>query len=543
MTRHGWHDATLDETAVRLWWEKTPTANVAIACGPSNLAVLDVDHGIATAEDAEHFLAALGIPETYMVRTGRRPEYGLQVYFEGAIPDVGLWKAAGGEGQIKSAGGYVMAAGSIHPDSKLAYEVADSAALAGTPAVVREMKPERAPSAADDGAPITSNRNVALTSMAGKLRNAGLSAAALEAALAQVNTDRCVPPLGDDEVSRIAANASKWELPQDGPEVLIGKPESNEPVLPVDWRSRYHSPEDLLYVEPGRFMVEGILYEGSIVGLAGYAGDRKSIVSLNLAASCVTGEPFMGHFKVANRPKRVLYLCPEMGLREVAERAHGLGMMPLVGKDIFFRTLDKAGKMRLPELTPEELDGALVVLDTAIRFLEGSENDPQDMARFADELFRLRSDGATVWVLFHSSKASVGQDLTLQNAVRGSGELAAMLSACWATRLTDPADRFGSPSRMYPMKVREFEALPFEFGVDRATAACSIIGAPATEAMLRSRKDDAARDALARILAAEPDLGINKIRERLKAAGYGKGQQWVTRTKTQINGSGVTVEA
>lgn len=187
------------------------------------------------------------------------------------------------------------------------------------------------------------------------------------------------------------------------------------------------------------------------MGLAGYAGDRKSIVSLNLAAACVTGTPFMGRFAVPNPPTRVLYLCPEMGLRECAERVRGLGMTAHVGKTLFFRTLDKAGEVRLPDMQPEELDGALVILDTAIRFLEGSENDPQDMARFAEQLFRLRSGGATVWALFHSSKASAGQDLTLQNAVRGSSELAAMLSACWATRLIDPTDRFGSNSRLFPL--------------------------------------------------------------------------------------------
>lgn len=214
------------------------------------------------------------------------------------------------------------------------------------------------------------------------------------------------------------------------------------------WMENYHKASDLLNVPPGRFMVDGMLFENSISALAGYAGDRKSIVSLNLAAACVTGQPFMGRFAVSNPPKRVLYLCPEMGLRELAKLANSLGMMEYVGKSLFFRSLDMSGKQRLSTLSNHELKGALVILDTAVRFIDGKENDPQDMARFSDELFRLRSCGATVWVLFHSSKASVGQELSLQNAVRGSSEIAAMLSMCWATRLNEPAKRFDSTSRL-----------------------------------------------------------------------------------------------
>lgn len=225
MLPNGWHGASNDEAQIRAWWSRNPDANVGIACNPSGLAVLDVDHGLASAEDARLFLATLGVTkETYCVRTGRRPEFGVQAYFSGAIPDVGDWKIEGCSGQVKSLGGYVMAAGSIHPDSKLAYEVLTGSpdSLLATPAGVREIKPERKPSAVDDGEPITENRNVRLTSIAGKLRNAGLSADAIEAALLQVNADRCQPPLDEDEVVKIAEHAGAWKMPEDEPVAVIG---------------------------------------------------------------------------------------------------------------------------------------------------------------------------------------------------------------------------------------------------------------------------------------------------------------------------------
>ena len=80
MTKHGWKDATTDETQLRAWWEDKPDANVAIATGPSRLRVVDVDHGL-NAASFRAWLDERG-GETYTVRTGRRPEFGVQLYCE-----------------------------------------------------------------------------------------------------------------------------------------------------------------------------------------------------------------------------------------------------------------------------------------------------------------------------------------------------------------------------------------------------------------------------------------------------------------------------
>src|SRR5271163_2648933 len=123
---NGKDDASNDEAIIRRWWKAKPEANVGIACGPSNLAVLDIDHGVDSLDSVKNWMARNNIDGSYYaVRTGRRPEYGLQVYFEGAIPDVGLWKLDGCEGQVKSQGGYVMAAGSVHPSGERYEAVVD----------------------------------------------------------------------------------------------------------------------------------------------------------------------------------------------------------------------------------------------------------------------------------------------------------------------------------------------------------------------------------------------------------------------------------
>ncbi|MGA9508491.1 MAG: bifunctional DNA primase/polymerase [Candidatus Sulfotelmatobacter sp.] len=109
LTLHGFKDASIDPEQIRAWWTKWPDANVAIACGASGIAVFDIDHGLENAEGFAHLSAAMDLPETYAVRTGRRDDYGVQVYFSGVVDDVGDFRVHGCNGQIKSSGGYVMA--------------------------------------------------------------------------------------------------------------------------------------------------------------------------------------------------------------------------------------------------------------------------------------------------------------------------------------------------------------------------------------------------------------------------------------------------
>lgn len=377
---HGFHDASNDEATIRRWWAARPDANVGIACGASNLTVVDCDHGNATEEEALAWTKRAGLPETYTVHTGRRwdpkdperkPESGIQVYYSCAMPGVGEFALGGCTGQVKSRDGYVMAAGSIHPHSNEAYEVLIDAPVVSLPDVVRSLKTERKP-VEDDGQPISENRNIRLTSIAGKLRNAGLSAAALEVALIQVNADRCVPPLEEEEVERIAANATKWELPEPDPAVTIGG-KSAAPKVPLDWRTRYMSEEDYLNVRPPEFLIDGFLVKKSIAMLGGPVAQRKSIIALNIAHALCTGEPLFGYFDVTEKPTRTVYLCPEMGAASFVKRIKQIGLGAYVGKTLFVQTMSEA-PAALDDLG-EELPGAVVIVDTITRFIEGDENN------------------------------------------------------------------------------------------------------------------------------------------------------------------------
>jgi hypothetical protein len=144
MTAHGFKDATLDEATIRAWWEKNPDANPAISTGPSKLLVVDNDHGLTSMDEATAWMERNGFPPTYAVRTGRRPEFGLQLYYQsdGSRGCAG-WKLNGCSGDIRAEGGYVMAAGSIHPDSGEAYTaLLDGTPVAPAPQFVKNLAPE-----------------------------------------------------------------------------------------------------------------------------------------------------------------------------------------------------------------------------------------------------------------------------------------------------------------------------------------------------------------------------------------------------------------
>jgi bifunctional DNA primase/polymerase-like protein len=90
-THHGYKDATVDPEKIREWWDAMPSANPGFYPGGSDDAVLDIDHGLT---DLESFIAwrdRNGIPATYTVRSGSRPEFKVHMYFKGAMRDVGLW--------------------------------------------------------------------------------------------------------------------------------------------------------------------------------------------------------------------------------------------------------------------------------------------------------------------------------------------------------------------------------------------------------------------------------------------------------------------
>jgi putative DNA primase/helicase len=239
---HGFKDSSADPERVRLWWAANPNFNIGVNCGASGIAVVDIDAGLASKEEFDTWFARSGLPQTYTVHTGRRTSYGVQMYFHGEMRSSGAKKfnLNGCSGEVKAVGGYVVGAGSIHPDSLEPYEVICDAPFADLPELIQASVQQKTAVKVDLKQPdpggqqekekiLEGNRNNAATSFAGSMVNAGITdAQELYRCLKAWNRSNCDPPLEDAELKALALGAAANFKPAPSTEV---SPEW-EPVTP-----------------------------------------------------------------------------------------------------------------------------------------------------------------------------------------------------------------------------------------------------------------------------------------------------------------------
>ena len=212
---HGVLDATSDAATIRGWWTKHPDANIGIATGrASGIVVTDGD--VKGGHDPVGSLLALGggrfPPETLRSAT---PSDGWHQYF--LAPAVEIRNSAGTLGpglDVRGEGGYVLAPPSIvngkayrwindpedDPVAEMPQWLLD--AMTGVVGLPRTETPGAIPSG---------QRNSALASLAGSMRNRGMTPEAIEAALLAENYARCDPPLAEREVRQIAKSIGRYE--------------------------------------------------------------------------------------------------------------------------------------------------------------------------------------------------------------------------------------------------------------------------------------------------------------------------------------------
>lgn len=217
---HGCLDATRDPEQIAAWWRQEPRANIGLACGDGGL-IVDVDgpQGAAWVESME-------LPETLTVRTAN----GEHRYY--SIPE-GVHVGNATEGisnppqiHLRGAGGYVVAPPSVHPSGAL-YQWLDVDEAAPSRALMRPLpgwmlaaltKPAASASnpgerfalpasIPEGGAEGTPGRNETLYRFACSLRAREIDPAEIRAEVARVNAERCKPPLGAAEVSKLIQSA------------------------------------------------------------------------------------------------------------------------------------------------------------------------------------------------------------------------------------------------------------------------------------------------------------------------------------------------
>jgi len=232
-----------------------------------------------------------------------------------------------------------------------------------------------------------------------------------------------------------------------------------------NWRSIFHTVEEIENAPPLRFAIDGFLQEAGVTLIGGLASHGKTLLMLAMVKALLEESPLFGYepFSVPRLNQRVLYLIPESSLGPFWSRIQLFRLEEYVRTDrLLVRTLSSREQVSLddPRLL-KAAAGADVFLDTAVRFMDGSENDVESARPFADTLFRLLNAGArSITGAHHAPKGFEGQDcMTLENILRGSGDLGAMLCTCWGVRQVDAAR-----NQLYVQNVkpRDFQpCLPF----------------------------------------------------------------------------------
>jgi len=212
----GHKDASSSKAPIDMWWGEIPDANIGVACGASKLIVLDFDSGAAPAE--------LNLPKTYTVKSAK----GFHYYYWGTLPTTKMYDQAGQLlGDVKSEGGYVLGAGSIHPDGPV-YTVVDDSPVAEAPLdiiakLTAKSSAPKAPTAVGEPIPLGMH-DITLTAIAGKLRQDGLEYDEILAVLIRTCEQQCVG-YGSDYVQmceKIVQSVCKYPKGYAGPTVLIG---------------------------------------------------------------------------------------------------------------------------------------------------------------------------------------------------------------------------------------------------------------------------------------------------------------------------------
>jgi len=212
----GWPEAaTSDIEQLEAWAHHYPACNWGLVTGPaSGLFVVDLD-----GDDGLNWMKAcvddgLSWPKSWTVKTAR----GLHCYFEWPVGKTirnSAGRLAAGV-DIRGQNGYVLVSPSTHPTGTRYQTVNESfpvspapdwllALLLEPPAKSSKMKVEQEFNCLPKG-----RRNDGLTRLGGYLRRKGASQTEIENALLDANARRCIPPLPEDEVTRIAASVARY---------------------------------------------------------------------------------------------------------------------------------------------------------------------------------------------------------------------------------------------------------------------------------------------------------------------------------------------
>jgi hypothetical protein len=222
-TPHGFNDASPDPERIAEMFARWPGENVGLKTGSgSGTVIIDVDPRNGGMETLRRLQAEHGyLPPTRLHVTGGGGFHYVLGYPEGVkeLPS----RTIGPGVEVKADGAGVVLPPSIHASGGR-YEVLTDAPLAPLPSWVAELVRELRvlPGGAENSTEsrfklpehiheTASPRNRTLFDYGCSLRAHGWDHAAILAQLQRVNAERCIPPMSDYELRKIARSAARYQ--------------------------------------------------------------------------------------------------------------------------------------------------------------------------------------------------------------------------------------------------------------------------------------------------------------------------------------------
>jgi hypothetical protein len=322
-----------------------------------------------------------------------------------------------------------------------------------------------------------------------------------------------------------------------------------------DWRDAFHSIEDFENAPPISFAIDGFLQNDAATLIAGLSGHGKTLVMLSLVKALFAGKgtKLWGQFDVLETAFRVVYLIPDCTITPFYYRLKLFHLRRYVRDGrLLVHTLSKGPTPNLSD--PNILSaakGAHVFLDTAVRFRTGNENDATANQELANSIFGLLRRGArTVMGAQHSAKKFAEENyMTLENVVRGSGDIGAMVSTAWGIKQLDAKQNI---LHIENIKPRDFEPPPpfqligrpyidrdGDFQMHKRPGVCGSLADEQKGNKGGASKEDRERRAankqlLLKLLQKDPDAKSKTLVKRFKEAGIDIKQSTIRRYRSEI---------
>jgi hypothetical protein len=218
---NGFKDASTGTEQIKCWWANHPDAIIGMPTGKiSGLIVIDIDPRHGGDHSFQGLIDEHGkLPETLTAITGGG---GTHYYFRCPNTEIRCSNSKLASGvDVKADGGYVILPPSGHESGKSYFWDGDFAldAVAEMPQwllkLIETASQKKTPASSADGNDIQeSERNDALASLAGTMRNRGMGEQEVLAAILTTNRLRCKPPLPETEVEAIAKSICRYEPDQ-----------------------------------------------------------------------------------------------------------------------------------------------------------------------------------------------------------------------------------------------------------------------------------------------------------------------------------------